>query len=134
MNKGQHISKIMKTSEILALIQPDMMIKSSLNIPLYFDENLNRDDLYDPRFFLPLICQLCASDQFVDKHLKLIESGALGLAFASLSSRDEQIRSIGIVSLHRYLVLNTYLDTWRSIQIYPLVGKIQRPQSIHYIF
>ena len=116
MNKGQHISKIMKTSEILALIQPDMMIKSSLNIPLYFDENLNRDDLYDPRFFLPLICQLCASDQFVDKHLKLIESGALGLAFASLSSRDEQIRQIGIVSLHRYVV--TYSAEHLKTNIY----------------
>ena len=94
--------KTMKTSEILALIKSDKMTKSSLNFPLTFDENLNREEFYDPRFFLSLASQLCAKENFVDKHLKLIESGILGMAIASLSCREENIRQMGIVCLYRY--------------------------------
>ena len=104
LNKTQNMTKIMKASEVLGLIHSETMLKSSLNFPLKFENMMNDSKLYDPRFFLPLICQLCAADKFVDKHLKLIESGALGMAFASLSCHDEQTRQIGIVALHRIYV------------------------------
>ena len=112
--------KSMKTSEILALIKSDKMTKSSLNFPLAFDENLNREELYDPRFFLSLSSQLCAKENFVDKHLKLIESGILGMSIASLSCREENIRQMGIVSLYRYYIQpspDTRLDLVKEPQL-----------------
>ena len=56
---------------------------------------------YDPRFFLPLAAQICRPDAFVDRHLKLVESGVLGLAFASLSSHDPTFRLIGVTVVSR---------------------------------
>lgn len=88
------MAKSLKVSEVLALIQPEKMFQSALN----FNQE---GDFYDPKFFLPLICQLCAPDNFVDKHLKLMESGCLALAFASLSCRDTHIRQLGLVTLSR---------------------------------
>ena len=86
-------SKTSKVSEILTLFHPERMFNSALNCPNRFNEpNSFQDTLYDPRFVLPLICQLCSPNRFVDKHLKLIESGALAMAFASLSCRQEPIR------------------------------------------
>ena len=88
-------SKTSKVSEILTLFHPERMFNSALHCPNRFNEEPNSfqlDTLYDPRFVLPLICQLCSPNRFVDKHLKLIESGALAMAFASLSCRQEPIR------------------------------------------
>ena len=71
-------------SEILALIQSEKMFQSALDMTPSFSTQVE-SSLYDPRFFLPLYCQLCAPSSFVDKHLKLVESGGLALAFASLT-------------------------------------------------
>jgi len=59
------------------------------------------DQLYDPRFFLPLTAQVCRPGAFVDRHLKLVESGVLGLSLASLSSTDSSMRSLGCTVLSR---------------------------------
>ena len=93
-------SKTSKVSEILALFHPERMFNSALHCPNRFSD-LDNTTLYDPRFVLPLICQLCSPNRFVDKHLKLIESGALAMAFASLSCRQEPIRNTGLVALQR---------------------------------
>jgi hypothetical protein len=60
--------------------------------------------LYDPRFFLHLFAQICSAESYVDRHLKLIESGVLGLAIASLSCRDELMRGAGATLLSRVFV------------------------------
>jgi hypothetical protein len=59
---------------------------------------------YDPRFFLHLFAQICSSENYVDRHLKLIESGVLGLALASLSSRDPLMRGAGATLVARVYV------------------------------
>ncbi len=76
------------------MINTEGMFESALNFNC-------GDKNYDPRFFLSLTCQLTAQDSFVDKHLKLIESGCLALAFASLTSKDDHIRQLGLVCLYR---------------------------------
>ena len=100
------VSKVTKISEVLGLIEPEKMIRSAvhfpIHLPLFFTESCDLDSsLYDPRFFLPLVSQLCASGNYIDRHLKLIESGVLGLAFASLSSHDPSMRSLGCTVLSR---------------------------------
>ena len=65
------------------------------------DEFVENCNLYDPRFFLHLFAQICSSENYVDRHLKLIESGVLGLALASLSSRDDLIRAAGATLVSR---------------------------------
>ena len=91
LSQAKQVSaKTTKVSEILALFHPEKMFNSALHCPNYFDTHESM--LYDPRFVLPLICQLCSPTRFVDKHLKLVESGALAMAFASLSCKQEIIR------------------------------------------
>ena len=103
------ISKSTRTSEVLQLIEPERMLRSALKFPLQARIELSADEslieydgfYYDPRFFLPLICHLCASDAYIDKHLKLIESGVLALVFGSFSSHDSQMRALGCTALCR---------------------------------
>ena len=105
-------SKIVKgtrTSEILQLIEPERMLRSALKFPLHLKMDISENectidydaDHYDPRFFLPLICYLCAPSAFIDKHLKLIESGVLALVFGSFSSYDSHMRALGCTVLSR---------------------------------
>ena len=108
--------KMSKVSEVLALIEPKRMIRSAVEFPLTQtatsraesivldrkDEDLKSDSsLYDPKFFLPLVCSVCAHGSFVDRHLKIIESGLLSLVFASFSSRDKGTRQVGYLALAR---------------------------------
>ncbi len=102
--------KVPKTSEILALVDPDKMSNTSINFPLKMslvpsgegsDDHHDDPKIYDHRFFLPLICQVCAPGVFVDRHLRLIETGCLSMALASLSSWDELTRSVGYLVLSR---------------------------------
>ncbi len=65
------------------------------------DGSIENPALYDPRFFLHLFAQLCSAQSFIDRHLKLIESGVLSLALVSLSSRDEMTRGAGATLLSR---------------------------------
>ena len=103
------ISKTTRTSEVLQLIEPERMLRSALKFPLQAKLELSETELviehdaayYDPRFFLPLICHLCSPDAYIDKHLKLIESGVLALVFGSFSSYDSQMRALGCTALSR---------------------------------
>ena len=56
---------------------------------------------YDPRFFLPLLCHLCSPGSYVDRHLSLVEKGALPLAMAALSSGDADMRRAGYLAIAR---------------------------------
>jgi len=68
------------------------------------DGSIENPKLYDPRFFLHLFVQICSSDSYVDRHLKLVEAGVICLALASLSSKDDMIRGAGATLLSRVYV------------------------------
>ena len=103
------MSKMTQSSEILQLIQPERMLRSALKLPLNLKMDISNVDVaidydsnyYDPRFFLPLICNLCIPGAYVDRHLKLIDSGVLALVFASFSSYDPPMRALGCTALCR---------------------------------
>ena len=101
LSQSKQTSKTLKVSEILALFHPEKMFQSALNFPNTFTKEFDSGELYDPRFVLPLLCQLCSPQRFVDKHLKLIESGGLAMALASLSCRLDHLRQMGLVALQR---------------------------------
>jgi hypothetical protein len=42
------------------------------------------------RFVLPFLSSVTGGEVYVDRHLKLVESGGLGLAIAALSSKDQR--------------------------------------------
>ena len=60
-----------------------------------------QEALYDPRFMLPYISSLTGPDVYIDRHMKLVESGAISLAVMALSSTQQDMRSIGYHILHR---------------------------------
>ena len=101
-------TKVTQTSEILQLIEPERMLRSAVNFPLPLKMDISQNypiehdsNYYDPRFFLPLVCHLCAPGAYIDRHLKLIESGVLALVFASFSSYDSIMRALGCTALCR---------------------------------
>ena len=51
--------------------------------------------LYDPRFLLPFLSQLLSPEMYMDKHMRLVDSGALSYAISSLSSREWGVRAAG---------------------------------------
>jgi nucleolar pre-ribosomal-associated protein 1 len=103
------MSKMTQSSEILQLIQPERMLRSALKLPLNLKMDISNTEVtidydsnyYDPRFFLPLICNVCTPGAYVDRHLKLIDSGVLALVFASFSSYDPPMRALGCTALCR---------------------------------
>ena len=108
---GAALWKAPKTSEVLALIESERMIRSAVDFPLKLELRPDLDGAggpvdddrtrYDPRFFLPLLCQICSPGVFIDRHLHLVECGALALVFASLGSSDKSMRAVGYVALAR---------------------------------
>ena len=107
---GAALWKMPKTSEILAKIESERMIRSAIDFPLRLELQLDANESgdwaddrtrYDPRFFLPLLCQICSPGVYIDRHLHLVECGALALVFASFSSRDKNMRAVGYVALAR---------------------------------
>ena len=72
-----------RASEVLGLIDAKRMARTCVRFPLHLSLDMEEtgevdDQLYDPRFFLPLTAQVCRPGAFVDRHLKLVESGVLG--------------------------------------------------------
>jgi len=107
---GNAIWKTPKVSEVLANLDADKMYRSAAKFPLtltmepaedQMDAVDDAQNIYDPRFFLPLAAQLCAPGSFVDRHLRLIESGLLPLALAATSSRDVMMRKTAYLIMSR---------------------------------
>ena len=93
-----------KCSEVLALLEPGLVTRTCDAFPLHLyldpelevaEAELEDEGVYDPRFLLPLLSHLLSSDVYIDKHVKFLESGALGLALCSLASRDRAMRAAG---------------------------------------
>jgi len=109
----RQFGKAGKVSECLAALNRDLMTRTVDNFPLDLildptqdcDIPLDQEPLYDPRFILPYLSSLTGDDVFVDRHMKLVESGALSLAVMSLASQDSDIRSMGYHILHRFYVV-----------------------------
>ncbi|CAN7989553.1 unnamed protein product [Ixodes hexagonus] len=89
-----------KTEEILSLLDEDKMAASVLRFPLTLDLQVSPSDavadenLYDPRFLLPLLYTMLSPGSLVNCH-KLVEMRCLAFLLASLSSEVFQVRCLG---------------------------------------
>jgi len=99
-----------KVSEVLSMLDKDTMRKSCISFPisLPLDPHAEVDDgecpdstIYDPRFILPFLSQLLAPEMYMDKHMRLVDSGAISFAISSLSSREWGVRAAGYHVLAR---------------------------------
>ncbi|XP_012587730.1 PREDICTED: nucleolar pre-ribosomal-associated protein 1 isoform X2 [Condylura cristata] len=102
--------------DILRLLDQDRMMKTILHFPqnrrllapegaqepLFTDERIaDLDRLYDPCFLLHLFSELTRPEFVVDCR-KFLDSNALGLTFAALSSYDPQMRATAYYVLAAY--------------------------------
>jgi len=114
--------KMPKVSEVLGMLDKDKMKRSCISFPLSLslDPQAEVDDvdftdtsIYDPRFLLPFLSQLLAPEMFMDKHMRLVDSGAMSYAIASLSSREWSVRAAGYHLLDR---MRASMDTAKLAQ------------------
>jgi len=107
---SQANSKPSKVSDCLSVFNPDLMNRTISAFPLHLsldpttdvEISAEQEALYDPRFMLPYISSLTGPDVYIDRHMKLVESGAISLAVMALSSTQQDMRSIGYHILHRF--------------------------------
>jgi len=99
-----------KVSEVLGMLDKDIMRRSCLSFPLTLtldpfadvvDDDCADYSIYDPRFILPFLSQLLSQEMFMDKHMRLVDSGAISYAISSLSSTDWFVRAAGYHLLAR---------------------------------
>jgi len=111
-----------KVSEVLGMLDKDIMRRSCmlfpLNLPLDPHAELEDGDcpdpsVYDPRFILPFLSQLLSQEMYMDKHMRLVDSGALSYAISSLSSTEWFVRAAGYHLLVRMI---TSMDTAKLAQ------------------
>jgi hypothetical protein len=109
-----------KVSELLGKLDKDIMRKSCVSFPLSLSldphaecEECQDVQVYDPRFILPFLSQLLSPDMYMDKHMRLVDSGALSYAISSLSSREWFVRAAGYHLLARMV---TAMDTAKLAQ------------------
>ncbi len=124
-SRATSLWRVPKASEVLSLIEPEKMSRTAadfpLDLPLDASTDAEADDKadgdkeeedgvlaspddkgrYDPRFFLPVLSQLCSPGSYVDRHLHLVERGGLALALAALSSHHQDVRKAGYLVLAR---------------------------------
>ncbi|KYN02538.1 PREDICTED: nucleolar pre-ribosomal-associated protein 1 [Cyphomyrmex costatus] len=95
------------TSEVFNLFNKDIVNETIKNYPihramknneLYIHENSN---VYDPAFYLPLLCTLLAENNIV-AYYKVSQSGALALVFAACCSDSNDIRMTAYTIISRY--------------------------------
>ena len=101
-----------KVSEVLGMLDKDIMRRSCMMFPLNLplDPHAELDDadcsdtsVYDPRFILPFLSQLLSQEMYMDKHMRLVDSGALSYAISSLSSTEWFVRAAGYHLLVRMI-------------------------------
>lgn len=97
--------KQQKIEEVLELFSKERVRETLRKYPL--DLVLNSTDLaveseiYDPRFYLPLLYHLVSPQNLINCH-KFVELNGLALAITALSSEDDQTRQIGYSIISRY--------------------------------
>ncbi|KAG8518530.1 Nucleolar pre-ribosomal-associated protein 1 [Galemys pyrenaicus] len=113
---GKSLWQEPSAGDILRLLDPDRMMKTILHFPqsrrllpaedaqepLFTDKRIeDLDSLYDPCFLLHLFSELTRPEFVVDCR-KFLDSNALGLTFAALSSYDPQMRAAAYYVLAAY--------------------------------
>ncbi|XP_076686746.1 nucleolar pre-ribosomal-associated protein 1 isoform X3 [Andrena cerasifolii] len=102
------------TTEVLNLFEENIVNNTIKNYPvnraLKNNEVQNASNIYDPAFYLPLLCFLLSENNVVSCH-KITQSGALALAFAACSSNHSDVRMVAYTIIARYY---THLDASSS--------------------
>ncbi|CAL7951618.1 unnamed protein product [Xylocopa violacea] len=92
-------------AQVLNLFEEDIIIKTIKYYPvdraLKNTELFKTDDIYDPAFYLPLLCFLLSENNVVSCH-KVAQSGALALALAACCSKHSDVRMVAYTVIARY--------------------------------
>ncbi|CAK9816187.1 Nucleolar pre-ribosomal-associated protein 1 [Anthophora quadrimaculata] len=94
-------------SQVLNLFEEDMVNNTIKHYPV--DRDLKNNDLcktsdvYDPAFYLPLLCFLLSENNIVPCY-KIVQSGALALTLAACSSNHSDIRMVAYTVIARYYI------------------------------
>ena len=114
--------KQIKCSEILGMLDTNLMRRTCEKFPIMLpldveceisDDDIEDESIYDPRFLLPMLSYLLSSEVYIDKHIKFLEVGAVGLALCSLASKDRDVRRAGY---HVVAKVNSALETAKLSQ------------------
>ncbi|XP_011866793.1 PREDICTED: nucleolar pre-ribosomal-associated protein 1 [Vollenhovia emeryi] len=93
------------TSEVFNLFNKDIVSETIKNYPIHrtmkSDELHENSNVYDPAFYLPLLCTLLAENNIVACH-KISQSGALALVLAACCSDSSDIRMTAYTIISRY--------------------------------
>ncbi|XP_011634485.1 nucleolar pre-ribosomal-associated protein 1 [Pogonomyrmex barbatus] len=102
------------TSEVFNLFDKDIVNETIKNYPIHRGMKDNKlqesNNVYDPAFYLPLLCTLLAENNIVAYH-KLNQSGALALVFAACCSDSSDVRMAAYTIISRYYF---HLETSKS--------------------
>ncbi|XP_036142931.1 nucleolar pre-ribosomal-associated protein 1 isoform X2 [Monomorium pharaonis] len=93
------------TSEVFNLLDKNVVNETVKNYPIRrtmrSDELHEDSSVYDPAFYLPLLCALLAENNIVACH-KISQSGALALVFAACCSDSSDVRMTAFTVISRY--------------------------------
>ncbi|XP_046813044.1 nucleolar pre-ribosomal-associated protein 1 [Vespa crabro] len=93
------------TFEVLALFEKEMVENTikyyPINRSLQSSELYNAGDIYDPAFYLPLLCYLLSDNNIVPCY-KITQSGALALILMACSSNHSEVRMAAYTVISRY--------------------------------
>ncbi|XP_029673694.1 nucleolar pre-ribosomal-associated protein 1 [Formica exsecta] len=93
------------TSEVFNLFDKDIINETIRNYPIYrtleADEIHDNSKVYDPAFYLPLLCSLLAENNVIACH-KINQSGILALVFVACCSDSSDIRLAAYTIISRY--------------------------------
>ncbi|XP_076235375.1 nucleolar pre-ribosomal-associated protein 1 [Calliopsis andreniformis] len=93
------------TTQVLNLFEEDIVNNTIKNYPmdraLKNKEFCKINNIYDPAFYLPLLCSLLSENNNVSCQ-RVVQSGALALAFAACSSNHSDVRMVAYTIIARY--------------------------------
>ncbi|KAK2577471.1 hypothetical protein KPH14_003572 [Odynerus spinipes] len=93
------------TSEVLALFEKEVVENTIKHYPvnrsLQSNELHSTGDIYDPAFYLPLLCYLLSDNNIVACY-KVTHSGALALILMACSSNHSEVRMAAYTAISRY--------------------------------
>ncbi|XP_012219592.2 nucleolar pre-ribosomal-associated protein 1 [Linepithema humile] len=93
------------TSEIFNLFDKDTVSETIRNYPVHRalkdDKLYENSGVYDPAFYLPLLCSLLSENNIVACH-KINQSGALAIVLAACCSASSDVRMTAYTIISRY--------------------------------
>ncbi|XP_046741321.1 nucleolar pre-ribosomal-associated protein 1 [Diprion similis] len=94
------------TSQVLDLFLPEIVNNTVKNYPVNRKLEMSSElhtsqSIYDPAFYLPLLCYLLSDNSVVACH-KITQSGALALALSACGSTDSQTRLAAFTVISRF--------------------------------